>query len=161
MGIIMISAVARNRAIGYRGELIYRLPDDLKRFRALTKGHTVIMGRNTFESLPNGALPDRRNIVLDWEPGEFPGCECFCSLEEALRSCREGEDVYIIGGASVYGQAIEIADRLCLTEVDDTPENADAFFPAYDEWTEVSREERQKDERHAFAFAFVDYVRKG
>lgn len=155
----IIAAVARNRAIGNGNKLIYRLPDDLKRFKALTTGHTVIMGRNTFLSLPKGALPNRRNIVLSRTVSCFPGCDTYASLDEALAHCSPDEDVFVIGGASVYRQAIDGASRLYLTEVDDTPNEADAFFPQYDEWHEVSREEHGTDERHAFRFAFVDYVR--
>lgn len=160
MRINIIAAVAGNRAIGKDNKLIYWLPDDLKRFKTLTTGHTIIMGRRTFESLPKGALPNRRNVVLSHDASlSLEGCECFVSLDEALASCKADEDVYIIGGASVYGQAIGVADRLCLTEIDDTPEGADAFFPPYDGWHIVSREEHVKDERHAYNFAFTDYER--
>ncbi len=159
MTLNIIAAVARNRAIGYQNKLLYWLPDDLKRFKALTTGHTIIMGRRTFESLPKGALPDRRNIVLSRSQQTLPGCECFTSIEEALRHCQPDEDVYVIGGASIYKQAVNLADRLYLTEVDDTPQQADAYFPDYENWTVERREEHEKDERHAFRFAFVDYVR--
>lgn len=160
--ISIIAAVARNRAIGFQNKLIYWLPNDLKRFKALTTGHTIIMGRNTFLSLPKGALPNRRNIVLSRSVSQFPGCDVYPSLEEALKNCAKDEDVYIIGGASVYEQALPIADRLCLTEIDDTPHQADTFFPPYDKgWQEVSREEHDTDERHDQHYAFVDYVRDG
>lgn len=159
--ITIIAAVAENRAIGFQNKLIYWLPNDLKRFKALTTGHTIIMGRNTFLSLPKGALPNRRNIVLSRSVSQFPGCDVYPSLEEALKNCTQDEDVYIIGGASIYAQALPIADRLCLTEVHDTPQHADTFFPPYDEgWQEEMREEHETDERHAQRYAFVDYVRK-
>ena len=157
--ISIIAAVARNRAIGYENKLIYWLPNDLKRFKALTTGHTIIMGRNTFLSLPKGALPNRRNIVLTRSQKAFPGCDVYASLEDALAHCDKDEDVYIIGGASVYRQALPMADRLCLTEIDDTPEKADTFFPPYDDWKEVSREDHEKDERHEYAYSFVDYIK--
>ena len=157
--ISIIAAVARNRAIGYENKLIYWLPNDLKRFKALTTGHTIIMGRNTFLSLPKGALPNRRNIVLTRSQKAFPGCEVFASLEDALAHCDKDEDVYIIGGASVYRQALPLADRLCLTEIDDTPEKADTFFPPYDDWKEVRREDHEKDERHEYEYSFVDYIK--
>ena len=168
--ITIIAAVAKNRAIGFENKLIYWLPNDLKRFKALTTGHTIIMGRNTFASLPKGALPNRRNVVLSKRafqtdggaenPAErFPGCEVFPTLEAALQSCQPDEDVYIIGGASVYEQAIKVADRLCLTEIDDTPAHADTFFPDYSSWQQVSKEAHPKDERHAFEYAFTDYER--
>ena len=157
----IIAAVARNRAIGFENKLIYWLPNDLKRFKALTTGHTIIMGRNTFLSLPKGALPNRRNIVLSRSQKTFPGCDTYVSLEEALKHCTPDEDIYIIGGASVYRQALKIADRLCLTEIDDTPGDADTFFPPYkDDWQEESREDHPIDDRHDFRYSFVDYIRK-
>ena len=157
----IIAAVAKDRAIGFQNKLIYWLPNDLKRFKALTTGHTIIMGRNTFLSLPKGALPNRRNIVLSRTVTDFPGCDVYPSLEEALAHCTKDEDVYIIGGASVYTQALSLADRLCLTEVDDTPKEADTFFPEYKaDWREVAHEDHDIDERHAQRYAFVDYVRK-
>jgi len=181
--ITIIAAVARNRAIGNKNKLIYWLPNDLKRFKALTTGHTIIMGRNTFESLPKGALPNRRNVVLSrtafsspkffsseaslWaERGEtrrglndlFPGCDVYPSLEEALAHCSPDEDIYIIGGASVYRQALPLADRLCLTEIADTPQEADTFFPPYDDWQEESREDHPADDRHDFPYSFVNYI---
>ena len=159
--ISIIAAVAKNRAIGYKNKLIYWLPNDLKRFKALTTGHTIIMGRNTFLSLPKGALPNRRNIVLSRSQKAFDGCDVYPSLEEALQHCTPNEDIYIIGGATVYRQALKIADRLCLTEIDDTPADADTFFPIYhDEWQEESREDHPIDDRHDFRYSFVDYIRK-
>ena len=183
--ISIIAAVAKNRAIGFKNKLIYWLPNDLKRFKALTTGHTIIMGRNTYLSLPKGALPNRRNIVLtrstfvsppelggargglkngqtkDNLNGLFPGCDVYPSLEEALAHCAPDEDIFIIGGASVYRQALPLADRLCLTEIDDTPAEADTFFPPYsDDWQESFREDHSVDDRHAFPYSFVDYIRK-
>ena len=159
--ISIIAAVAKNRAIGFQNKLIYWLPNDLKRFKTLTTGHTIIMGRNTFLSLPKGALPNRRNIVLSRSQKVFPGCDVYASLEEALKHCVPDEDIYVIGGASVYRQALKIADRLCLTEIDDTPDDADTFFPPYkDEWQEESREDHPIDDRHDFRYSFVDYIRK-
>ena len=159
MSINIIAAVAKNRAIGFENKLIYWLPNDLKRFKALTTGHTIIMGRNTFLSLPKGALPNRRNVVLSSTVSELPGCDVYPTLEAALKSCGPDEDIYIIGGARVYEQAINMADRLCLTEVDDTPAQADAFFPDYSDWHVVNKEAHPKDERHAFEYAFTDYER--
>jgi len=158
--ITVIAAVARNRAIGYKNKLIYWLPNDLKRFKQLTTGHTIVMGSNTFRSLPKGALPNRRNVVLSRRSKDFPGCDVYPSLEKALKSCQPDEDIYIIGGASVYEQAVKVADRLCLTEIDDTPQEADTFFPDYSDWHVATKEAHPKDERHAFEYAFVDYVRE-
>ena len=128
MTISIIAAVAKNRAIGFENKLIYWLPNDLKRFKALTTGH-------------------------------LPGCEVFPTLDAALQSCQPDEDIYIIGGARVYEQAISKADRLCLTEVDDIPAQADTFFPDYSDWQVVNKEAHPKDERHAFEYAFTDYER--
>lgn len=158
MRINIIAAVAQNRAIGFENKLIYWLPDDLKRFKQLTTGHTIIMGRNTYLSLPKGALPNRRNVVLSRTVPEIPGCDVYASLEEALANCSPEEDIYVIGGSSVYNQALPLADRLCLTEVNDTPADADAFFPEYAHgWHEVWAEDHVQDERHAQSFRFVDY----
>lgn len=159
MTLHIIAAVARNRAIGFENKLLYWLPNDLKRFKALTTGHTIIMGRNTFLSLPKGALPNRRNVVLSRTVKEITGCDVYATLDEALASCQADEQVYIIGGASVYEQALDKADRLCLTEIDDTPQQADAFFPDYSDWKVETKEAHSKDDKHAFAYAFVDYVR--
>jgi len=156
----IIAAVASNRAIGYQNKLLYWLPNDLKRFKSLTTGHTIVMGRRTFESLPKGALPNRRNIVLTRSTASFPGAETFPSLRSALASCSPDEDIYIIGGASVYEQAMNLADRLCLTEIDDVPAHADAFFPDYSDWQPVLVERHEPDERHEHAYKFVDYIRQ-
>ena len=159
--ISMIAAVARNRAIGFENKLIYWLPNDLKRFKQLTTGHTILMGRRTFESLPNGALPNRRNCVLTRSARIAENVECFPDWDCFLSSCRPDEDIFIIGGASLYRDLLCKADRLCLTEIDDTPAQADTFFPDYSEgWQEERREDHPADDRHAFAYSFVDYIRK-
>jgi len=159
MSINIIAAVARNRAIGYKNRLIYHLPNDMRRFKELTTGHTILMGRRTFESLPHGALPNRRNIVLSHTLNGVEGCEIYRSLEEALAHCSDEEDIFIIGGAKVYEEAMAIADRLCLTEVADSPMHADTFFPPYDDWKEVSREHHESDEKHAYSYDFTDYIK--
>lgn len=158
----LIAAIAKNNAIGFENKLIYWLPNDLKRFKELTTGHTIIMGSNTFRSLPKGALPNRRNIVLSRKESGFPGCETFSSLEEALANCSDTELVYIIGGEMLYRTALPHADILCLTEVDDTPENADAFFPEFtkNEWEVIEQEEHTADEKHAYNYRFVTYLRR-
>ena len=159
----IIVAVAQNNAIGFKNQLLYRLPNDLKRFKALTTGHTIIMGRKTFESLPKGALPNRRNIVLTRQEGlHYENAECYRSLEEALMQCDYTEDLYIIGGGELYKQTLGLAARIHLTVVDDTPAEADAFFPELDpsEWEEVLREEYPADEKHAHAYTFIDLKRR-
>ena len=160
--ISIIAAVDRRMAIGFENKLLFWLPNDLKRFKALTTGNTIVMGRKTFESLPKGALPNRRNVVLSSNPAaECPGAEVFPSLEAALQSCKEDEHVYIIGGASVYQQALPFADEPCLTEIDNTAPEADAFFPEISPavWHEKNREAHPADEKHLCSYAFVDYVK--
>lgn len=158
----LIAAIAKNNAIGHGNRLIYWLPNDLKRFKELTTGHTIIMGSNTFRSLPKGALPNRRNIVLSRKEKSFPGCETFSSLEEALANCTNEDIVYIIGGETLYKAALPIADILCLTEVDDTPAQADAFFPQFarNEWEIIEQEEHTADEKHGFKYSFTTYIRR-
>ncbi len=157
--ITIIAAVAKNNAIGNQNKLLYWLPNDLKRFKALTTGHTIIMGRKTFDSLPKGALPNRRNVVVSRSLTTLPGCDVYPSLTEALSNTSPNEDVYIIGGATIYEQALPLADRLCLTEINDTPKEADVFFPDYSTWKEVWREDHDKDEKHNQQYSFVDYVK--
>jgi dihydrofolate reductase len=160
--IALIAAIARNKAIGFGNKLIYWLPNDLKRFKELTTGHTIIMGSNTFRSLPKGALPNRRNIVLSRKESSFPGAETFTSLEEALANCNNEEIVYIIGGEMLYRIAMPMADILCLTEIDDTPGQADAFFPEYTEreWEVIEDNRYRKDEKHAHDYSFVTYIKR-
>lgn len=161
--ITIIAALAQNNAIGFENKLIYWLPNDLKRFKALTTGHTIIMGRKTFESLPKGALPNRRNIVLSRQNNySAPGAEVFPSLDKALSTCTDSEEVFIIGGSSLYTEALDRADRLCLTHIEDTPAQADAFFPTIDpqRWHIVKDEIHEKDEKHQYGYHFMDYERK-
>ncbi|MBR3884811.1 MAG: dihydrofolate reductase [Bacteroidaceae bacterium] len=155
----LIAAIANNNAIGNKNKLIYWLPNDLRRFKALTTGHTIIMGSNTFRSLPKGALPNRRNIVLSRKGNDFLGAEHYASLEEALESCKNEEIVYVIGGEMLYRASMPHADMLCLTEVADTPAEADAFFPDIDKnvWKETERENHKKDEKHEYDYSFVTY----
>ena len=159
MHITLIAAVAENRAIGLDNQLIYHIREDLRRFKSLTTGHTVLMGRRTFESLPKGALPNRRNIVVSRTVTHFDGCDTYPSLEEALRHCAPEEQVFVIGGQTVYEQTLPLAHRLCMTEIAATPSRADAFFPPYDGWVKEVEERHEADEAHPHAFAFVDYVR--
>ncbi len=158
----IICALAENGGIGFENKLLYYLPADLKRFKALTTGHTIIMGRRTFESLPKGALPNRRNIVLTRNSeATFEGAETFGCLADALAACKD-EEVFIIGGASVYAEAFPFADRLLLTHIAATPAHADAFFPEFDrsEWEVTFSEAHEPDEKNAQPYTFVDYVRK-
>lgn len=161
--ITLIAAIDRNNAIGYKNQLLYRLPNDLKRFKERTTGHTLIMGRNTFESLPKGALPNRRNIVLSKSlSSPYPNTELFDSLERALSNCSEDEKIFIIGGAQVYKLALPYADTLELTEIDSEVDKVDAYFPKFDkcQWREKKRITHLADEKHAFDFYYVTYSRK-
>ncbi|MBR4553763.1 MAG: dihydrofolate reductase [Bacteroidaceae bacterium] len=158
----IIAALDTRSAIGFKNQLLFRLPDDLRRFKQLTTGHTVLMGRKTYDSLPKGALPNRRNIVLSRTVKELPGCEVFPDLDAALASCAHDEEVFVIGGAAVYAQALPLADRLLLTLVIDEAPEADAFFPEIngDVWRTVKEEFHPADERHTQSFSFVDMVRR-
>lgn len=160
--ITIICALAENNAIGNNNDLLFHLRADLQRFKALTTGHTVIMGRRTFESLPKGALPNRRNIVLTSGRHEWPNTEVFPSLQDALEACKDDEEVFIIGGASVYKAAFPVADRLCLTHVHAVPEAADVYFPEFDanDWECTFKEDHDADERNEQPFTFADYIRK-
>ncbi len=152
--ITIIVAIAENGAIGYKNELLYRISADLKRFKALTTGHTVMMGRKTFLSLPKGALPNRRNIVLTRDANaQFPGTETFVSIEDALAAVGADEQVFVIGGAEIYKQTMAIADKLEVTLVHDVPSEADAYFPEItDEWKEVNREDFNSEDSPAYSF---------
>ena len=157
--IAIIAAIDKNNALGFKNRLLFYLPDDLKRFKALTTGHTVVMGRKTFDSLPKGALPNRRNIVLSRSSKlVLPGAEVYASLEEALKHCADDEQVFIMGGASVYKQAMPLADKLYLTEIDAKAAEADVYFPTIDRelWHETKRDVRRADDRHPCDYAFVD-----
>ena len=158
----IIAAINKNRGIGLNNQLLYWLPNDLKRFKALTTGHTVIMGRKTFESLPKGALPNRRNIVLSRKLKNFERAECFDSLAEALHHCTQEEEIFIIGGSSLYKEALPLADKLYITEINDDLKEADVFFPpiSAEEWNEKSRECHSVDEKHLYSYCFICYERK-
>lgn len=160
----MLSIIAcisqTNRAIGYQNRLLYHIKSDLTRFRELTTGHTIIMGRKTYESLPNGALPHRRNIVVSRSLKEMEGCEVYPNLEAALKAA-EGEfgETFIIGGESIYRQSLPAAHKLYLTVVDDAPQQADAFFPEInpEEWELIEKEMRNEN---GLSFSFLTYLKK-
>ena len=160
--ISIIAAVAENNAIGKQQQLLCYLPLDLKRFKAITMGKAIVMGRKTFESLPNGALPKRKNVILTslHEEGYVDSFVCQ-SLEEALTLCEKEEELFIIGGASVYTQAMPMANKLYLTRIHHAFEDADTFFPEinFAEWKEVEKEVFEADEKHAYAFTFYTYER--
>ena len=173
----MLSIIAcisqTNRAIGYQNRLLYHLPSDMARFRELTTGHTIVMGRKTFESLPNGALPHRRNIIVSKSLKEIDGGKVYPTLEEALRAAQDNtlsapkeetgiscpEEIFIIGGESIYRQSLPAARKLYLTIVDKEPEQADTFFPAIDcsAWEVAEKEMRNEN---GLSFSFLTYIRK-
>jgi dihydrofolate reductase len=157
----LLAALDRGYAIGKDGDLPWHLPDDLRRFKALTLGKPVLMGRRTAESLGR-ALPGRRNLVLT-RSGQVPhaGMESFGSLGAALQAVADAPEACVIGGGEVFAETLPLAARLHLTWVDTTVQGADAFFPRFDlaQWQVVGREPHPADARHAFAFEFVDYAR--
>lgn len=161
--ISIIAAVADNYAIGKSNNLPWHLPADLKHFKSLTSGHAIVMGKRTFESLPSGPLPNRKNIVLTsiMSEGVNQGYFEADSLEDAIDLCEHEDKVFIIGGATVYRQSIDKVDSMYITWVHDEFV-ADTFFPQFDkeEWTEVSREDFDADEKNAYAYSFVEYKRK-
>ncbi len=160
--ISIIVAIAENNAIGKNNELLWRISDDLKRFKKLTSGHKVIMGRNTFLSLPNGPLPNRQNLVItDVENEKFEGCEMAYSVEEALAGVEEGKEAFVIGGGMIYKQFLPHTKKLYLTRVHQKFE-ADTFFPEinYDEWKELERNEFSAGEKNEYPHTFIIYERK-
>ncbi len=160
--ISIIVAIAQNLAIGKNNDLLWHLPADLKHFKQLTTGRTVIMGERTFLSLPRRPLPNRRNIVVtDKADLQFDGCEMAHSIDEAARLCRPDEENFVIGGGSIYRQFMPLADTLHITWVYRDFE-ADTFFPAIDAatWEAVAQSERQRDEATELEFAFVTYKRR-
>lgn len=159
--ISLIVALDRNRAIGRDGAMPWHLPDDLKRFKALTLGKPVLMGRKTALAIGR-ALPGRPNLVLTrGNSAPFAGQCVVHSLDEAIEHAGDGE-LCVIGGGEVYAQALPRASRLHLTEVETAASGADTWFPAWNpsEWNEVARKRHPADARHAFAFDFVDLVRR-
>ncbi len=161
MKISIIVAVANNYAIGKDNKLLCHLPADLKHFKLITSGQAVIMGKNTFLSLPNGALPNRKNIVItDNRSDTFASCTTVFSIEDALKVCEKDEEVFIIGGASIYRQFMPIADYLYITYIHHDFE-ADTFFPVIDSdiWQETLRVKNDADEKNKFSFSFVNYKR--
>ena len=163
--LVVLAAVDRRLAIGRGNTLPWHLPDDLARFKALTLGKPVLMGRRTAESLGR-ALPKRRNLVLT-RGGRvpFPGMEAVASLDAALAlaAADDAAELCVIGGGEIYALALPRASVLHLTHVDTVVDGADAFFPAFaaDQWRETGRTRHPADVKHAFAFDFVDYLRPG
>lgn len=163
MKISLIAAVAKNNVIGKDNDMVWRLPDDFKRFKALTTNHYILMGRKSFESL-DGLLPNRTHIVITRNKDySVPmGHYVFHSLEEGLDFCKAKnvDDLYIIGGGEIFKEALPFADQMQLTEVNASPEG-DSFFPEFDHtnWKVTFNEFHPVDERHQYSFTYMDYER--
>jgi dihydrofolate reductase len=158
--ITIIAAIAENNALGKDNQLIWHLPADLKRFKQVTLNHHIIMGRKTFESLGK-PLPNRTSIIISRNKNYIAeGCIVVNSLNEALQAAAADKNPYILGGAEIYKQAIEIADKLDLTFVHHTFD-ADAFFPVIDSsvWKETSRQSFKADEKNKYDYSFVSYIK--
>ncbi len=157
----MIAAAAENNALGKNNDLVWHLPDDFKRFKKLTSGHYIIMGRKTFESFPK-PLPNRTHLVItrrkNYNP---PGALIVNSLQEALKIAKDDEQPFIIGGGEIYELAMPIADKIELTRVHGTFE-ADTFFPEInmENWKITARKFHEKDEKHSYAFTYLTYERE-
>jgi len=160
--LVLVAALGRDFAIGKDNALPWHLPADLKRFKALTMGQPLLMGRRTAESLGR-ALPGRRNLVLT-RSGQVPfaGMEPMASLDDALREAGDADTLCVIGGGEVFEMTLPLAARMYLTWVDTVVEGAEAFFPRFDpdQWQVTARKAHAADARHACAFEFVDYERR-
>lgn len=157
--ISIIVAIAKNNAIGKNNQLLWHISEDLKYFKRITSGHTVIMGRKTFESIGR-PLPNRKNIVISRSVSALQGVTVVPSIEEALQHTLGEEEVFIIGGGTIYKEALPLAEKLYITYVDDFFE-ADTFFPVIDPlcWQEISRENYTCGEKFPHPFSFVIYQR--
>lgn len=155
MIISIIVAIAKNYAIGKNNRLLWHMPNDLKHFKQVTSGRTIIMGRKTYESVGR-PLPNRRNIVLTRQVIQIPGCEVVQSIDEALSLCAHEDEVFIGGGAEIYKQAMDKTDRIYLTIIRQDFE-ADTFFPEIDyvKWIETDREDFEPDEKNPFPYSFI------
>jgi dihydrofolate reductase len=157
----IIVAMARNRTIGRNNSLPWHCPEDLQRFKFLTTGHCLIMGHNTFDSIGR-PLPGRTTVVLSRDPGlKIEGCLIAHSLPEALSLCSGDSEAFVIGGAQIYAQALEVADTLYLTEIQQDFDG-DVYFPEFDTslWLELSREVHSQEIPRPLDFHFVTYRRK-
>lgn len=155
--ISIIVAMDKKRGIGYKGDLLTFIPGDLPRFKKITTGHKVIMGRKTFDSLPKGPLPNRENIVITRNRElTIDGATVVNSLEEAIELCKDSEEAFVIGGGEIYRESLKIANKLYITHMHKEFE-ADTFFPEFTDWNEVSREDI--NDRGEFTFSYVNYIK--
>ena len=163
MDISIIVAIGERNEIGKNNALLCHLPADLKRFKELTTGHAIVMGRKTFESLPKGALPNRKNIILSRNKDlSFDNCLIYSSFLEAIDNEKDNSEIFIIGGSEVYWQALSLANKLYLTKIHAVFDDADTFFPEinYEEWEEVNCEEHKADEKNQYNYTFLLYRKK-
>lgn len=161
--ITIIVATDRNNGIGYNNGLLANIPGDLRRFKEITMGHSLIMGKKTWESLPNKPLAGRQNIVLtDNELDCFDCADTARSIEEALSICKPGREIFIIGGGSIYRQFMPLADRLMVTHID-AEFTADTFFPVISpaEWYISEKEDFLSDDPSQLSFSYTTYLRRG
>ena len=156
----IVVAIAKNNAIGKNNQLLWHLPKDLKHFKEITSGHTIIMGRKTYESVGK-PLPNRRNIIITRQNITIDGCEVVNSIDEALKLCAGEDEVFIVGGAEIYKQAISLTDRIYLTIVHQEFEG-DTYFPEIkgDAWKETEREDHETDEKNLFPYSFITLERR-
>lgn len=158
---ILIAAVAENNALGKNNDLLWHLPDDFKRFKEVTSGHFIVMGRKTFESFPK-PLPNRTHIIITRQKDfKHEGCIVVSDVEKAIAACPKNEDIYIIGGGEIYTQSIHFADQLDITRVHYSFD-ADVYFPEINPeiWELTSETFHPKDEKHLFDFTFQTFARK-
>lgn len=162
MTLNLIVAVADDLAIGRDGNQPFFVSDDLRRFKSLTMGHPIIMGRKTFEALPKGALPGRRNIVVTRNSGfSAPDTEVAASIEDAIKLAAAADEAFVIGGASIYRQSLPYVDKLYITRIFARAEGADTFFPAIDDnWIMTSEAPVVKDSKSGLSYQFVEYSRR-
>lgn len=162
MKISLIVAVAEDRAIGDKGNLLWHLSSDLKRFKAITTGHTIIMGRKTYDSLPNGALPNRRNIVISRQLKSLKDAEVYSDIDEALKAASDEDTVYIIGGGEIYKKTFPRADELHITLVHKSYPEADTRFPEWKltDWNILKQERIDQDEKNELDSVYYHLTRK-
>jgi dihydrofolate reductase len=159
MTVSIVVAIAENHAIGKDNKLLWHLPKDLKHFKEITTGGTVIMGRKTYDSVGR-PLPNRRNIIVTRQQIEIPGCEVVNSVGAALALCADKAEVFIVGGAEIYKLAMHLTDRIYLTIVHENFE-ADTYFPEIkkDTWKETKRQDHEADEKNPLPFSFITLER--
>ena len=158
--VAIVVVVDENNGIGKNGDLLCHLPNDLKHFKKLTTGHTIIMGRKTFESLPKGALPNRINIVITSDNADnYPGCIVARSVDEAFLLTKNKDKVFIIGGGKIYNSTLYLANKLYLTRIHHRFEDADTFFPDIDfnNWELIEEVKHKADEKHLYDYSFRSY----